>query len=66
MSLRISVLFEVLGGTLIAFFSKTLADLVVHHPLDYVSSSFVYIVGVYQRYNFMPRVTDAILRWEVH
>jgi integrase len=37
---------------------------VVEKLLNHVSGSFAGIVGVYQRYDFMPQMQDAISRWE--
>jgi integrase len=39
---------------------------VVERLLNHVSGSFGGIVGVYQRYDFMPEMLDAIGRWEEH
>lgn len=39
---------------------------VVERLLNHVSGSFGGIVGVYQRYDFMPEMRDAISRWEEH
>lgn len=50
-------------------FASGLASLGVQLPaierlLNHVSGSFGGIVGVYQRYDFMPEMQDAIVRWE--
>jgi integrase len=37
---------------------------VIERLLNHVSGSFGGIVGVYQRYDFMPEMRDAILAWE--
>ena len=37
---------------------------VIERLLNHVSGSFGGIVGVYQRYDFMPEMRDAIERWE--
>ena len=37
---------------------------VIERLLNHVSGSFGGIVGVYQRYDFMPEMRDAIARWE--
>ncbi len=37
---------------------------VIERLLNHVSGSFGGIVGVYQRYDFMPEMHDAIMRWE--
>lgn len=39
---------------------------VIERLLNHVSGSFGGIVGVYQRYDFMPEMQDAIERWETH
>lgn len=39
---------------------------VVERLLNHVSGSFSGIVGVYQRYDFMPEMRNAIARWEDH
>lgn len=39
---------------------------VIERLLNHVSGSFGGIVGVYQRYDFMPEMRDAIIRWEDH
>ena len=39
---------------------------VVERLLNHVSGSFSGIVGVYQRYDFMPEMRDAVSRWEAH
>jgi integrase len=39
---------------------------VVEKLLNHVSGSFGGIVAVYQRYDFMPEMRDAIARWEQH
>ena len=39
---------------------------VIERLLNHVSGSFSGIVGVYQRYDFMPEMRDAIARWESH
>jgi len=39
---------------------------VVERLLNHVSGSFAGIVGVYQRYDFLPEMRDAIARWEEH
>jgi integrase len=52
-------------------FASGLASLGVQLPvierlLNHVSGSFGGIVGVYQRYDYMPEMRDAIVRWERH
>jgi integrase len=37
---------------------------VIERQLNHISGSFGGIVGVYQRYNFMPEMRQAIARWE--
>ena len=39
---------------------------VIERMLNHISGSFGGIVGVYQRYNYMPEMRDAIARWEKH
>lgn len=39
---------------------------VTERLLNHVSGSFGGIVGVYQRYDYMPEMRDAITRWEAH
>lgn len=39
---------------------------VIERLLNHISGSFAGIVGVYQRYDFMPEMRDAITRWEEH
>ena len=39
---------------------------VVERMLNHISGSFGGIVGVYQRYDYMPEMRDAISRWEKH
>ena len=39
---------------------------VIERLLNHVSGSFGGIVGVYQRYNFMPEMRNAIESWETH
>jgi len=39
---------------------------VIERLLNHISGSFGGIVGVYQRYDFMLEMRDAIERWEVH
>ncbi len=39
---------------------------VIERLLNHVSGSFGGIVGVYQRYDFMPEMRDAIRRREAH
>jgi integrase len=39
---------------------------VIERLLNHVSGSFGGIVGVYQRYDFMPEMRDALARWEEH
>jgi Site-specific recombinase XerD len=39
---------------------------VTERLLNHVSGSFGGIVGVYQRYDYMPEMKDAIARWETH
>ncbi len=39
---------------------------VIERLLNHVSGSFSGIVGVYQRYDFMPEMRAAITRWEEH
>lgn len=39
---------------------------VTERLLNHVSGSFGGIVGVYQRYDFLPEMVDAITRWESH
>jgi hypothetical protein len=38
---------------------------VIEHILNYISGSFAGIVGVYQRYDIMPEMRDAIQKWDV-
>ncbi len=50
-------------------FASGLASLGVQLPvierlLNHVSGSFGGIVGVYQRYDFMPEMREAIAKWE--
>jgi integrase len=52
-------------------FATGLASLGVQIPvierlLNHISGSFGGIVGVYQRYDFMPEMREAIARWELH
>jgi integrase len=52
-------------------FATRLASLGVQIPvierlLNHISGSFGGIVRVYQRYDFMPEMRDAIARWEAH
>jgi integrase len=52
-------------------FASGLASLGVQLPvierlLNHVSGSFGGIVGVYQRYDFMPEMREAVSRWEKH
>jgi integrase len=39
---------------------------VIERLLNHVSGSFGGIVGVYQRYDFMPEMRDATAQWEEH
>lgn len=39
---------------------------VIERLLNHISGSFGGIVGVYQRYDFMPVMRDAIEQWEAH
>jgi integrase len=39
---------------------------VIERLLNHVSGSFGGIVGVYQRYDYMPEMRDAISKWEHH
>lgn len=39
---------------------------VIERLLNHISGSFAGIVGVYQRYDYMPEMRDAIGRWERH
>jgi len=39
---------------------------VIERLLNHVSGSFSGIVGVYQRYDFLPEMRDAITQWEEH
>jgi len=39
---------------------------VVERLLNHVSGSFAGIVGVYQRYDFMPEMRKAVEAWEAH
>ena len=39
---------------------------VTERLLNHISGSFGGIVGVYQRYNFMPEMREAIAHWEAH
>jgi integrase len=39
---------------------------VIEKLLNHVSGSFSGVVGVYQRYDFMPEMRDAVGRWEAH
>lgn len=39
---------------------------VIERLLNHTSGSFAGIVGVYQRYDFMPEMRDAIARWDRH
>jgi integrase len=39
---------------------------VIERLLNHVSGSFGGIVGVYQRYDFLPEMREAVLRWESH
>ncbi len=39
---------------------------VIERLLNHVSGSFGGIVGVYQRYDYMPEMKEAITRWERH
>ncbi len=57
--------------TLRRTFASGLASLGVQLPvierlLNHVSGSFGGIVGVYQRYDFMPEMRAAVGRWEQH
>ena len=52
-------------------FASGLASIGVPLPvterlLNHISGSFGGIVGVYQRYDYMPEMRDAISRWEAH
>ncbi len=44
--------------------SQGVALPVIERLLNHVSGSFGGIVGVYQRYDFLPEMRDAIARWE--
>lgn len=39
---------------------------VIERLLNHVSGTFGGIVGVYQRYDFMPEMREAIEKWEIH
>ena len=39
---------------------------VIERLLNHISGSFGGIVGVYQRYDYMPEMRDAIEKWEKH
>lgn len=39
---------------------------VIERLLNHISGSFAGIVGVYQRYDFMPEMRNAVARWERH
>lgn len=52
-------------------FASGLASLGVNLPvverlLNHVSGSFGGIVGVYQRYDFMPEMRSAVMKWELN
>lgn len=38
----------------------------IEHLLNHISGSFGGIVGVCQRYDYMPEMRDAIKKWEAH
>ena len=38
----------------------------IERQLNHVSGSFGGIVSVYQRYDFMPEMNEAITAWEDH
>ena len=40
--------------------------LVIERLLNHISGSFAGIVGVYQRYDFMPEMREAVARWEAN
>ncbi len=46
--------------------ARGIAIPVIEKLLNHVSGSFSGVVGVYQRYDFMPEMRDAISRWESH
>jgi len=39
---------------------------VIERLLNHISGTFSGVVGVYQRYDFMPEMRDAVFRWEAH
>ena len=39
---------------------------VIERLLNHISGSFGGIVGVYQRYDYLPEMRDAMARWENH
>jgi integrase len=39
---------------------------VIERMLNHVSGSFAGIVGVYQRYDFMPEMREAVAKWELY
>jgi len=39
---------------------------VIERLLNHISGSFGGIVGVYQRYDFMPEMRHALAKWEAH
>lgn len=39
---------------------------VIERFLNHISGSFAGIVGVYQRYDFMPEMRQAVLKWEAY
>lgn len=71
---KLDELAEVHGWTLHDLrrtFASGLASLAVPLPvierlLNHVSGSFGGIVGVYQRYDFMPEMRSAVVRWDHH
>jgi integrase len=71
---RLDALADVHGWTLHDLrrtFASGLASLgvtlpVVERLLNHVSGSFAGIVGVYQRYDFMPEMREAAVKWEAN
>ncbi len=39
---------------------------VIERLLNHISGTFSGVAGVYQRYDFMPEMRDAVKRWEDH
>jgi integrase len=39
---------------------------VIERLLNHISGTFSGVVGVYQRYDFMPEMRDAVSRWNAH